>query len=204
MKSFISILSLGLFLVVSKVAAQASQLCQNINLYTACMTASRQRIDGCGAKLAGVPTIEFYECQCTELKSISNCFTYCPDDLQIQGQLASENANSKTWCEKSEQMRSEQNAKNEIAKSAEALKPTSTTPASSSSVTMNVPISSTGTVSTGSSSSNSTNSGSTGTSPSSKRPQATSNINFSSATTFPSDIHFHIVIVVINFLSFLF
>lgn len=193
-KMIVSLLATVLF-VTTTYAQQPPQLCNQISVFTACVTGARQRVDACGTGLSSVPTVAFYECQCTELTSIQSCYSICPEDPQLQMQLPNEQANAKAWCTQSETMRAAENAKkNTTFFPSVTPKPSATT----------VPISSPPrpTVSTpGPVGVNGTGkSGEPSTTSSTKRPQSTSTINFSGGTTNGSSLSIWIVIFTLSLL----
>lgn len=96
-----------LFIIVTVVTVVFSQpkICSNMTQFQQCVDNGRYKISVCSQKVVTVPTYEYYECQCTEYLMIQTCYTYCPDDPQLQLQLLTEKSVANSVCSQMDMMK---------------------------------------------------------------------------------------------------
>lgn len=88
-----------------KQATSQPQLCYQIVNFNDCVNKSSLKVAGCSGLVKSVPTQAFYDCQCQAYTEQQSCYSYCPDDPQLQLQLVTMMANANSICKASTDMK---------------------------------------------------------------------------------------------------
>ena len=98
------ILFIVLIHVITGHSLQLPQQCLRMNDFTACVNTGRLNIATCSGLVLSTPTVEYYQCQCTEYTKIESCYSFCADDPQLQLQLLTEKSTKSSVCSQVEIM----------------------------------------------------------------------------------------------------
>lgn len=79
--------SLTLFLITfCSIMSSVQSACAKFTDFITCANVAGFRLANCNSLVVNIPTIEFYECQCTEYQASIVCYDLCTDSVELQAQ----------------------------------------------------------------------------------------------------------------------
>ncbi len=79
--------------------------CAKIGEFTQCVTNINLDIAKCSSMVQSVPNLEFYICQCTAYKALSQCYWLCPEDASLMGQQRDQESSRDSVCSQADALR---------------------------------------------------------------------------------------------------
>lgn len=80
-------------------AFSSSLACAQLDKFNTCSTNAGNQMTACSSAVTSVPDITYWQCVCSSQTALTNCYTLCPDDPNMQLQYASQTSSVSGTCQ---------------------------------------------------------------------------------------------------------